>query len=525
MSDQTPNQDKKLSEIGHLFLSSIRSKASNGSPPPRRTPPGQRRDVEIDLTPEEFAQVFGQDDAADQQQQVESGRGVPEVTAVIASHLNGKQLDRVREYARHLTANGSRIGLIEIDASEFRLSRFDTTRDDARRDGAADPAPSENFDARLMTESLDEVSADVDRWLLLLPTPRVPEARAVLREARRWVLLCTCDHDGVVACYRTLKGLADLWQQGAPKPRLSLALLDAVDDDHAQRIAAKLAGVCAQFLNWPLEAEAPVHPVLDAAEHLVLCCRPLHDKTQIAAGSQWQIVTEFLARAKANPVALSPRAFHASRETEEETAMDQQQQQKKWAERLTQCDAASSRRVIAELVVPTPAPASDSEPTLRIQPAPVTPAMAAPAPQSGDSDVIDLAEDASETSILSAVLHSRAKELVECPIAPPMCPTARLAVARDHRIVLVAVARQGLAELHNIGQAFRWLTENRSLIGMALPQLSIDTSQPPQLSLLIDQADSSASTLRPILQSGQVTVQTYRTLRWSGKRGLLLEAA
>src|SRR5262245_3017118 len=122
MSDQPqpdqPQPDKKLSEIGHLFLSSIRSRASNGNPPPQRTPPGVRRDVEIDLTPEEFAQVFGEDDLPEQP--IETERGVSEVTAVIASHLNGKQLDRVREYARHLTADGSRIGLIEVDASEFR---------------------------------------------------------------------------------------------------------------------------------------------------------------------------------------------------------------------------------------------------------------------------------------------------------------------------------------------------------------------------------------------------------------------
>ncbi len=96
---------------------------------------------------------------------------------------------------------------------------------------------------------------------------------------------------------------------------------------------------------------------------------------------------------------------------------------------------------------------------------------------------------------------------------------------RDRRIVLVAVARQGLAELPSISYAFRWLLENRGLIGMALPQLSIDVQQSPQLRLLVDQADSSASTLKPILQTGQVTVQTYRKLRWSGRRGLLLEAA
>ena len=114
-------QDKKLSEIGHLFLSSIRSKASNGSPAPQRIPPGAPRpEPEMDLTPEEFAGVFNRDEQIEPIAESRTGP-VPEITAVIASHLNGRQLDRVREYARHLTIDGSRIGLIELDASEFRL--------------------------------------------------------------------------------------------------------------------------------------------------------------------------------------------------------------------------------------------------------------------------------------------------------------------------------------------------------------------------------------------------------------------
>src|SRR5438552_3677436 len=113
MPDQP--QDKKLSEIGHLFLSSIRERAGNGSTPPKRTPPPKRQELSVDLTPEEFAQVFADEQPA---------AAPVNVTAVIAPHLNGKQLDRVREYARHLAAGRSRIGLIEVDACEFRLMTF-----------------------------------------------------------------------------------------------------------------------------------------------------------------------------------------------------------------------------------------------------------------------------------------------------------------------------------------------------------------------------------------------------------------
>lgn len=142
-------------------------------------------------------------------------------------------------------------------------------------------------------------------------------------------------------------------------------------------------------------------------------------------------------------------------------------------------------------------------------------------------DVIDLPADAvgGDLAILEAVLRHSSSELVECPIAPPMCPKARLAVGRDRRIVMLAVPKHGLADLSTIGQGYKWLRENQALIRMAMPQFAIDTQQPPQLTLLINQTDTAADTLRPMLQSDQVTVKTYRKLRWGGKTGLLLEAA
>ncbi|HEX8522842.1 MAG TPA: hypothetical protein VF669_11335 [Tepidisphaeraceae bacterium] len=523
MSEQT-NQDRKLSEIGHLFLSTIRQKASNGNAPPRRIPPGQRmQELGIDLTADEIATVGAEDEIEQRHDESlgdEQDIRIPPVTAIIASHLNGKQLDRAREYARHLTADGSRIGMIEVDASEFRLMCFGSGESEAQ----PEPDSIESFDAARMTEALNEMSCDVDQWLLLVSTPRIPEARGVLREAARWTMLCTCDHDGVLSAYRTLKGLSELFGAEAAKPKLSLALLDAVDEDHAQRISAKVSSACGQFLAWPIESSTSVQPALESSEYPVLLCRPLHDKTQIAAASQWGIVSDFIARSKACG-------------QEDAVEMDT----KKWARRLAPSEPP--KRLIAEVVVPTPA---DEVPEASPSPAHVPLTMSSdhatesapvsfpisqgmhmkPADtQQSVSDVIDLAEDASDVSILSAVLHAKSGDWVECPISPPMCPTARLAVGRDKRIVLVALARQGLTELPNIGHAFRWLIENRGLIGMAVPQMAIDPMQQPQLSLLVDHADSSASTLRPMLQSGQVTVQTYRTLRWSGKKGLLLEAA
>src|SRR4051812_8451008 len=289
MSDEQPNK-KSLSEISHLFLSSVRDNATGGARPKRLPPGAPRPDVSIDLTPEEFAQVYGGAASAEPERPA-----IAPVSAIIGAHLNGKQFDRVKEYARHLAAGDKRIGLIEVDASEFRVMCFD--RGTADTTGHAEGV--ETYDARQMSEALDKLAWDIDHWLLLLPNPRAPEARALLRDVGHWVLLSTCDHDGVVSCYRAIKGLLD----SSHRPRLSLALLNPADQTEAGRVYRKIAGVCEQFLSWPMEAESAVQPAVDIAEHLVLLCRPNRDKAAVAIAPQWQIVAEFLTRARADAAA------------------------------------------------------------------------------------------------------------------------------------------------------------------------------------------------------------------------------
>lgn len=128
-------------------------------------------------------------------------------------------------------------------------------------------------------------------------------------------------------------------------------------------------------------------------------------------------------------------------------------------------------------------------------------------------------------AIITAMIRQAAGELIECPIRPPMCPEAHLTMDRERQLTLLAVAGEGLRELRGIAQAYRWLTENRALVAMALPQFAIDALRLPRLRLLIDHADVSAELLQPMLQSGNVTVQAYRKIRWGEKLGLLLEAA
>ena len=180
-------------------------------------------------------------------------------------------------------------------------------------------------------------------------------------------------------------------------------------------------------------------------------------------------------------------------------------------------EALIPKQVVADVIVPEQLEAPVAKPvaaatTMRIE--------------TESNDVIDLPEGlATPAAIVGAVLRGGANQLIECPVKPPMCPDATLAVGRDHRITLIAVARQGLSDLRSIGQAYQWLIQNRALVAMAVPQFSIDAHQLPRLELLIDQTDLTAEILQPMLQSSNVTVLAYRKLRWAGRTGLLLNAA
>ena len=496
MSDDA-RKKPTLSEISHLFLSSVRDHAGGPSHPPRI---GPRTDRTIDLTPEEFAQVYGKPD-----EMGESRRKPVPVHALVAGHFNGNQFDRVKQYARHLASRLGRVGLIELDASELRLMCFEAAA--PASPGEADANVPECGEPRLMAEAIEELNCDVDRWLLLLPNPRTPEARALLRQVSHWVLLSTCDHDGIVSSYRMLKGLAE---GEANKPELSLALLDAADEAQAGRVFQKLSGVCGQFLGWELEAEPPVQPAPGVNEHVVLLSRPARDKAQLAAATQWTVVSEFIARARAAEAA--PTATRGARSSS-----------------IPSPDP--SPRIAADSGVTTGPAGSDHEAPVEtdvVIPMPRTaPVMTfSPAPADTFEDVIDLpGQDVSASAILSAVVHRPSSGLVECPLRPPMCPEARLAVGRDRALILLAVAGAGLSDLRSIGRAWRWLNENRELIGMALPQFAIDPHRPSQLRLLVDRADLTADLLQPMLERQYITVQAYRKLRWGEKLGVFLEAA
>jgi hypothetical protein len=462
-----------LSEISHLFLSEVRERQTGAAPRPTRIPPPRSRaDVSIDITPEEFATALDAETSAVAAVPAAAPANpvsatTPRVSVVLCSHLGDHPALSARQYARHLATTVGRVGLIEADTAEVALCCFEH--------GSEEPAPPtaiDTLDGRRIAETLAELSFDVDHWLLFLPNPRTPEARQLLGSASHWVLLTQADHEGIVATYRALKGLAD-----AGRPRLSLAVLDAPDDAAAAAVYRRLSAVSEQFLHCRMEAQPPVRPATDVTEHLLLHCRNADGSRQ----PQWQILADFMAGT--NHVEPKPEpAPHGAR-----PARDQ-------APAPTQPEISTPRMAIA------------SEPM----------------PQ-----VIDLPDQITDGSVLEAIVRQGAEQgqWLACPIKPPMCPEATIAVGRDQRLLLLAEAGAGLRELRRIGAALRWMAENRQLIRMALPQLSIDIGALPALRLAVDHADLSADSLQTLLQSQTVTVVAYRKVKWGMKIGLLLEAA
>jgi hypothetical protein len=176
--------------------------------------------------------------------------------------------------------------------------------------------------------------------------------------------------------------------------------------------------------------------------------------------------------------------------------------------------------------IPTKTPAEQTEVKTPVShPAPVMPRLTIAQNVDPYQHVIDLPESADDCeAILDAVMNANSTQWMPCPVRPPFSAPARLAVSRDRRLVILALASEGLEGLRGIGLALNWVVENKQLLAMALPQLSIDGGS-PMLTLLVDRADSDAELLKPLFSSSLVQIQTFQRLRWGEKTGLLLEAA
>jgi hypothetical protein len=497
------DQKKTLSEISHLFLSGVRQRQTSDAPRPKRVPPrkqpettAETRDVSMDMTPEEFAEslaVSHNEDVADtvtsaQPVKMVAQAGVPQLSVILASHIPDAT-DRIAQYASHLAIACKRVGVIEIDSAELRVKCFEHHAETT----AVESSECE-MDSKRITETLEELAVDVGRWLLWLPNPRTPEARELLRGAPHWTLFTTSKHEGIVAAYRTLKGLGDMGDA-----RISVVVLDADGQEQAESVYRKLQDVGHQFLGTNLEMESPVTTAEGITVHELLNCKSAMQDDLTISAPQWGIVAQFVARSVAPPVIEQP-----------EESVPQPE------------------------VIPSPIPMPESAKGKPVQkPAEIPMSSEEVAPirmipmEQPMAEVIDLPMSENESGILDAVVRQGGVEgrWMQCPIRPPMCPKSILAIDRDRRLMLIAVAAKGLNDLRGIGLALRWMSENRELIRMALPQLAIDVQASPGACLLVDHADLSADILQPILQSDTISVQAYRKVKWGSKTGLLLEAA
>ena len=174
---------------------------------------------------------------------------IPPISAVIGARLGGTLLERASQYASGL-ADELPVGLLVVEQDCLRL----ITVAQGEEEGHG-PASAEVLDDLSLRAALMEMSCDIACWLVVLPDPRLPEARRLLAGIREWVLLVPADHEGVVSGYRVLKGLCDLDlpADAADAPRVTLAFVDAPDAKQAKRHARRLVGVCKQFLDLDVE--------------------------------------------------------------------------------------------------------------------------------------------------------------------------------------------------------------------------------------------------------------------------------
>jgi len=542
---QNPRPKRPLSEISHLFLSSIRDQGQSDSSAPRpvRVPPGGKKPVEvppsqrpearpqtsIDMTPDEFARMFDLPSAATDSHRSPASlmdSAVKEPTrasmvAMVSSEPVGDRLYRARMIASNMVAHGVRMGVLLIDQGEVRAMRLEFGDVDSGVDCV------EMIDERQMSEALLELDSDIDQWLMITGDIRAAESRDAIRLADEWVVVTCGDHDGVVSGYRTLKGLSELGKRRTRVAMTSRKSGEEIGYAKAEKIWAKLAGVGRQFLEWEVEFGGALESTPNVSATTVYHASARHDKAQLASGVQWRVLRNFME--------LEPRSGLSSAEAELMGLMDPMPGSNGHdaSEQFVRVD----QELMQEAVVEVPQAVVASEPMKRAK-MPQTsqilveerPVMQIVPKSDAMDEVIELPAGA---SVLSAVLGSgmgSGSNLVACPIDVPVMDensdaTAKVAIDRDRRLVLVASAGPGLSDLPSVTAGLKWLGENRKLIAMALPQMSIDTGAVPRLMLLVEHGERSAGALSPLLANAQVTIKSYRKLRWGSRTGLLLEAA
>jgi hypothetical protein len=435
MSQTPKSAPSSLSEISHLFLTDLRQRQVGPASRPVRKPPSgaAKPAVSIDVTPEEFSRGLAADGLAAPAQAQDWRQ--PGLSLVVAHHLGTSALERVRQYARHMAAEAGRIGLIELGDDGLRLSSIDASPL-SRMEAQAEAAQVEPVDGKRIRQAIEEMSWDIDRWLLYLPagTGSAAGARTV-QSVNRWTLLVGADDEGLVAGYRILKGLSPIDKTRQTSLTLSLAVLDAEDEAQAKIVHQKLSGASRRFLGLAVENEGQVQSAAEVSEHVVLWCRA---STNSPTQDHWTAVAELAAKScAAERGEFSAAAAEAPVEIESEWPQPQ--------------EAAAAEQPEPEPIamnpIPISAPIDAAEPVMKI---PVeSGAWPKAAEDKAVAEVIELSipEGADIAEAILAAVAKGQTQWIAAPLKPPMCPTATVAVDRAGRLTLLAVAASGLSEL------------------------------------------------------------------------------
>ena len=515
---------RHLSEISHLFLSEIRTNGQ-AAPRPRRTPPGH---VPVEEQSKESVKEQAAPNAS-----AFVGRATTPVTAVVGARLDRSFVRRTLSHAGAIAADGAGpVGVAVVEAT--RLEIYTVHEGDVPAEG---DEPLHTINPLEIGDAVGELACDVARWLVVLPDPRLPQARRLLGRCGGWTLLATADHEGVVNGYRMLKslcdldlpaGLSDSNASDGDLPRVSLVMLDAESPEAADKAARKLAGVCGQFLDLPVDpaADHGAEATGDWTSRPVLTGE--WPGAADAAPAWAELERQLLGDAAdvAVEIPLKPDSSELSNDSQEVEPMP--------------ATPAIFDEAIPDLARPMPrkqpapaapvAPAAPAPvmpaPVAAPQPAPVQPTMTYTGAAESTAvydEVIDLPADGDLVSAALAANLSQFQGLVMTPVVPPMWPGAKLAVRRDGGLSLIAAP--SMNDLTGVAKAMDWAKENASLLAMALNQFRLDPAQPLQVELIADRADTNAAALAPLLARGEVRVTCFRRIRWSGREGLLLEAA
>lgn len=383
-----------------------------------------------------------------------------------------------------VAVSGGRAGVVRAGDGMLHLGLVDSGL-------PVDAGLQENCELGSLTElrqAVAELSTDLDRWVIGL---NVDDAGAVevLRGIARttcsasWVVIVEQGDDGMVAAYRVIKTLAGVTTEGK-RPRLVLACVGSEAVGWANRLRA----VMRKFLQWdaadaillPVEAgdEDPAHPVMRLRER--------------AGASEWQgMIVEMLSPGSAVGNVSEP----------------------------------IMEPVSAQPVVEPVAPAVIGQPSATAEPAreDVQPPPRLTLTETGDDDASEVIEltGTGEGAMLDSIVRSLG-DLSLCDLENPRLPSARVAVTSEGRLVLLSLAAN-TQDLAAVGQGLAWLRENATLIARACKPMEIIAALLPEARLFA--TPDSAEGLARLVVGTAVKVQAYRTVKWAGRRGLLLEAA